>query len=113
MAVQHFPNTPLVPLLATRPSQQRLICVQLLTLFRQATPEFLAEAARNFLDAVHDALPGSAKGGFLESQTDSSRQQPSAHTDRWQGIAPVWQSDLHNSPLKSAEAATLFPPEDV
>jgi hypothetical protein len=67
-----------------RRNQKSQLCPLGLTLFRQATLEFLAEAARNFLDAVHDALPGSAKGGILESHTDSSRQQPSAQTDRWQ-----------------------------
>jgi hypothetical protein len=29
--------------------------------------------------------PGSAKGGSLETHTDSSRQQPSLKTERWQG----------------------------
>jgi hypothetical protein len=56
-----------------------------LTLFRQAALEFRAEAIRNFLDAVHHAFPGAAKSGILESHIDSSRQQPSCRTDRWQG----------------------------
>src|SRR3954471_12927566 len=58
-----------------------------LTLFRQAALEFRAEAIRNFLDAVHHAVPGAAKSGILESHIDSSRQQPSCRTDRWQGFS--------------------------
>jgi hypothetical protein len=57
-----------------RRNQKRQFCPLGLTLFRQATLEFRAEAIRNFLDAVHDAFPGSAKSGILESHTGSSRQ---------------------------------------
>jgi hypothetical protein len=48
--------------------------------------EFRTEAVRNFLDAVHDAFPASAKTGILESHTDTLRQQPFRKTDRWQAF---------------------------
>jgi hypothetical protein len=38
--------------------------------------------------------PGSAKGGSLETHTDSSRQQPSLKTERWQGNIPLRVSFL-------------------
>src|SRR3954454_11304152 len=66
-----------------RRDQQRQL--RPLTLLRQATLEFRTEALRDFLDAVHHVVPGSAKGGTLEPHTNSSRQQPSLKTDRWQG----------------------------
>src|SRR5688572_23536093 len=61
---------------------------QLCPLVRQPTLEFRIDAVRNFRDAIHEAFPGSAKAESLESQTDSSRQQPSCRTDRWQGRQP-------------------------
>jgi hypothetical protein len=64
---------------------QDVLVKRALTLVRQAALEFRAEAIRNFLDAVHHAFPGAAKSGILESHIDSSRQQPSCRTDRWQG----------------------------
>src|SRR3954454_600633 len=94
MQITYSPNNVLI----TMSCRLRGGCERLrLTLFRQTTLEFLAEAARNFRDAVHDALPGSAKGGSLESHTDSSRQQPSAQTDIWQArpncLSRYWSGD--------------------
>src|SRR5918994_4596212 len=68
-----------------RRDQQCQLCPP--TLVRQPTLEFRIDAVRNGLDAIHEAFPGSAKPGALESHTDSSRQQPSCRTDRWQAIA--------------------------
>src|SRR3954471_22054675 len=51
--------------------------------------EFRTDALRNFLNAGHDALPGSVQGAILESQTESSGQQPCLKTDGWQGALPA------------------------
>src|SRR3954447_10511859 len=65
-----------------------------LTLVRQPTLEFRAEAVRNFRDAIHDAFPGSATSGSLESHPNSSGQQPASGTDRWQAqqVGKRWKS---------------------
>jgi hypothetical protein len=44
-------------------------------------------------------FPGSAKGGVLESHMDSSRQQSSFKTDRWQGLRA---NDISESPTAVA-----------
>src|SRR3954451_20274219 len=69
-----------------RRNQKRQLRPLCLTLVRQPILEFRTDAVRNFLDAGHDVFPGSAKGGVLESHIDSSRQQSSFKTDRWQGF---------------------------
>lgn len=57
-----------------RGHQERQLLPLGFTLAGQPLLEVCADAARNSGDAVHNACPGSAEGGILQSHADSRRQ---------------------------------------